>query len=194
MPPPFQPPSSPDAARRFDATPGELFRAFAGLGLTGFGGVLSWARRMLVDRRGWLDDREFAELLALGQILPGPNICNVAAMLGWRAAGWRGAAAAVSGLLGPPCVVALALAALYRRFSGVAAVRGALHGMAAVAAGLVLLTALKLARAQPRTGRALSGGACAWAAVGVLKWPLGWVLLALIPAMLIAERYAWRRR
>lgn len=170
-------------------TPAELFRTFAEMSLYGFGGVMPWARRMLVDRRGWIDDREFAELLAIGQILPGPNICNIAVIVGYRYSGWRGALAAAMGLFAPPFVIVLALGALYHRFGSLAAVQGALRGMTAVAAGLVLMTGLKLAQSQPRTVRGLVFGLLALVLVGLLRAPLGWVLLVLIPSALIVE---WR--
>jgi len=75
--------SVPDAPTCF-----ELFHNFAIVGLTGFGGVLPWARRMIVERRGWLSDLEFAELLPLAQLLPGPNVANIATLLGRRYRGF----------------------------------------------------------------------------------------------------------
>jgi chromate transporter len=173
-------------------TPGELFRTFARMSLVGFGGVMPWARRMLVDERRWLDDREFAELLSLGQILPGPNICNIAVVVGYRFCGWRGSAAAALGLLGPPFVIVLTLGALYHRFGYLSAVQGALRGMTAVAAGLVLMTGLKLALAQPRTVRGLVFGLLSLSCVGFLRAPLGATMLVLIPCALLAEW--WVRR
>lgn len=177
---------SPHASR---ITPAEVFRTFAEMSLYGFGGVMPWARRMLVDRRRWLDDREFAELLAIGQILPGPNICNMAVIVGYRHCGWRGSLAAAGGLIAAPFVIVLVLGALYHRFGALPAVQGALHGMAAVAAGLVLMTGVKLAQSQPRTVRGLVFGLMSLTAVGILHWPLGWVMLVLIPLALCVE---WR--
>ncbi|QCP48671.1 chromate transporter [Trinickia violacea] len=170
-------------------TPSELFLTFAEMGLYGFGGVMPWARRILVDRRKWIDDREFAELLAIGQILPGPNICNIAVIVGYRYCGWRGSAAAAMGLMGAPFVIVLVLGVLYHRFGGLASVQGALRGMSAVAAGLVLMTGIKLAQSQPRTVRGFVFGVLALLAVGVFHFPLGWTLLALIPTALFTE---WR--
>ncbi|PMS18838.1 chromate transporter [Trinickia dabaoshanensis] len=169
--------------------PAKLFRTFGEMSLYGFGGVMPWARRMLVDRRRWLDDREFAELLAIGQILPGPNICNMAVIVGYRACGWRGALAAAGGLLAAPFVIVLVLGALYHRFGALPAVQGALHGMMAVAAGLVLMTGIKLAQSQPRTLRALVFGVLSLTAVGIAHLPLGWAMLVLIPSALFVE---WR--
>jgi chromate transporter len=192
------PPSDPPTHAQSDGlglapriSPSELFRTFAEMSLYGFGGVMPWARRMLVDRRRWLDDREFAELLAIGQILPGPNICNMAVIVGYRHAGWRGSLAAATGLMCAPFVVVLVLGALYHRFGAMPAVQGALRGMMAVAAGLVLMTGVKLAQSQPRTARGLVFGLLSLTAVGILHLPLGWVMLVLIPAALVVE---WRAR
>lgn len=182
-------PPSDAPARALRLKPSELFLTFAEMGLCGFGGVMPWARRMLVDRNKWIDDREFAELLAIGQILPGPNVCNMAVIIGYRYSGWRGALAAVVGLMGAPFVVVLILGALYHRFGDLAAVKGLLRGMSAVAAGLVLTTGFKLAQSQPRTVRGFGFGLMALLAVGVFHFPLGWTLLVLIPSALFAE---WR--
>jgi chromate transporter len=180
-------PRAPSPAPR--RTPSELFWTFAEMSVYGFGGVMPWARRMLVDRRGWIDDREFAELLAVGQILPGPNICNIAVIIGYRYCGWRGSIAAATGLLLPPFFIILALGVLYHRFGALATVQGSLRGMGAVAAGLILMTGIKLAQSQPRTVRGLVFGLLSLAAVGILHWPLGWVMLVLIPSALAVE---WR--
>ena len=192
------PPSDPPTHAQNDGlglapriSPSELFRTFAEMSLYGFGGVMPWARRMLVDRRRWLDDLEFAELLAIGQILPGPNICNMAVIVGYRHAGWRGALAAAAGLMSAPFVIVLVLGALYHRFGALPAVQGALRGMMAVAAGLVLMTGVKLAQSQPRTARGLVFGLLSLTVVGILHLPLGWVMIVLIPAALVVE---WRAR
>ena len=133
-----------DSARAAPASLRELFFAFNRLALQGFGGVLPVAQRELVERRNWLTKDEFVEMLAISQVLPGPNVVNLALMFGDRAFGWRGAMAALGGMLLAPMVVVLALTALYARFDDLPAVTGALRGMGAVAAGLVLSTGLKL--------------------------------------------------
>lgn len=187
---PESPAGTPEHAQA-DAciTPAQLLRTFGEMSLYGFGGVMPWARRMLVDRRRWIDDREFAELLAIGQILPGPNICNIAVIVGYRYCGWRGSVAAAMGLMSAPFAIVLLLGALYHRFGALAAVQGALRGMAAVAAGLVLMTGIKLAQSQPRTARALVFGLLSLTVVGIVHLPLGWAMLALIPSALAVE---WR--
>ena len=170
-------------------TPGQLAWAFAEMSLHGFGGVMPWARRVLVERRRWLDDREFTELLSVCQLVPGDNVSNLAVVFGLRYGGTRGALAALGGLLGPSLSIVLTLGALYRHFGGLAAIQGAMRGTSAVVAGLLLVTGIKLLGSQPRTPRVLAFGLLAFLAVGVARLPLGWALLALIPAALLAE---WR--
>ncbi len=186
-------PDAPDAPAPHPASPAELFRVFSGLALRGFGGVLPWAQRVLVEERRWLTRDQFVELLAFGQLLPGPNICNLAIMVGDRWFGWRGALAALGGLLAGPTVIVLALAALYAGFAEEPAVRRALAGMAAVAAGLIAATALKLAATQ--APRWLAVGLLAFVGVGLLRWPLAWVVAALgAPAVALAWAGARRTR
>src|SRR3979409_1023083 len=112
----------------------ELFVAFTLLALQGFGGVLAVAQRVLCEQRRWLTREQFVEILGLAQILPGPNVCNVALMVGDRFFGWRGAFAALAGMMALPLVIVLALTALYAHYALNAAVAGALRGMGAVSA------------------------------------------------------------
>ena len=171
------------AALRRPAGCGELFRAFNRLALQGFGGVLPVAHRTLVERERWLSPQQFVELLTLGQVLPGPNIINMAIVIGDRFLGWRGAVAACAGLLLAPLFIVLALAVAYQHLADHPAVAGALRGMGAVAAGLVLATGVKLARTL--RGNPLGLPACAvlgvatFALVGALRWPMVWVVLGL---------------
>lgn len=124
--------------------PLQLFTAFSSLSLSGFGGVLPFAYRALVEKRQWLDAREFASLLAIAQVMPGPTICNLSVMIGQRYAGFAGACAALAGMvLGPSCIV-IALGIGWQRYGELSAVRHALGGMSAVAIGLILATAVKM--------------------------------------------------
>src|SRR3954465_504235 len=121
-----------------------LFLAFTEIAVSGFGGTLPWSYRVLVETRRWLTDREFMEMLALGQLLPGPNICNVAVMVGWRFARYRGAGAALAGLVLVPFLLMALVGFLYVRYGETRIAQQALAGMSAVAAGLVLGTGLKM--------------------------------------------------
>jgi chromate transporter len=187
-------PAAGDEPLRRPGSPGELFRVFTRLALQGFGGVLPVAQRELVERERWLSSSQFVELLSAGQVLPGPNVVNLSLMVGDRFFGWRGAAAALAGMLLAPLLVVLALAALYARFEFLPVVSGALRGMGAVAAGLVIATGLKLLPTLRRNplGRptALAFAALTLLAVGALRWPLLWVLLGLGGT---AVAWAWWR-
>ncbi|MFV8825018.1 chromate transporter [Thauera sp. WH-2] len=175
----------PDAAATLarPASLTALFVAFSLLALQGFGGVLAVAQRELVDRRTWLTRHEFIELYAVAQLLPGPNVVNLSLMIGDRYFGWRGALAAVSGMLLAPILVVLVLAASYQELSRYPAVAGALRGMGAVAAGLILAMALKML--VTLRGNVLGPALCTalglttLVAIAVLRLPLAWVVIGL---------------
>jgi chromate transporter len=190
MPPTEPPVDSAPAARQPRVSPLELFLAFSQLALSGFGGVLPWAHRTLVERKAWLTQREFVETLALGQLLPGPNIGNMAVMIGYRFAGYTGAAAAFAGLVGGPFLLMIALGMLYSRYGALPLVQQALSGMSSVAAGLVLATGLKMSASMKRRRRPWLFALLALAGVGVLRWPLLLVVGALAPFAIVA---AWRK-
>ncbi len=168
--------------------------AFTVLALQGFGGVLPVAQRELVEKRGWLTREQFVELLSVGQVLPGPNVVNLALMLGDRFFGWRGAFAALAGILAAPLAIVLVLAMLYVRLADNPMAVGAMRGMGAVAAGLVIATAFKLApalRRNPLPGLLCGAGVIAtWALVGLMRVPLAWAVLALGGTLVAA---AWWR-
>jgi chromate transporter len=180
-------------ALRAPASLRELFTAFTWLALQGFGGVLAVAQRELVERLRWLDREQFVELLAISQVLPGPNIVNLAIMYGDRHFGWRGALAATAGLLAVPLAIVLVLAGLYAHFSQVPQVAGALRGMGAVAAGLVLAAAFKLGGTLSKSPLGVAAGtaiaAATAVAVGALRWPLVWAVLVLGS---VGYALAWR--
>jgi len=165
-----------------------LFLTFSRISLSSFGGAIFWARRSLVERRRWLTEREFLDLLALGQLLPGPNVLNVTVMVGYRFRGWTGSAAAVAGFLGWPCLVAVLLGVLYEQYGSLSHVQKALAGMSSIVAGLLLATVIKLATVLPRRPRPWLFVLLAFTAVGIFRWPLLWVIGALAP---LAVFVAW---
>ena len=172
----------------------DLFIAFTLLALQGFGGVLAVAQRVLCDQKRWLTKQEFVEILAISQVLPGPNICNLALMIGDRFFGWRGAFAALGGMMAVPLVLVLLVTAVYGQYALHPAVAGALKGMGAVSAGMILGTALRLAPAL--RSNVMGVPACvalailAFTGVALLRWPLVWVLLGLGSVACI---YAWMK-
>jgi chromate transporter len=176
------------------SSPRELFVAFTLLALQGFGGVLAVAQRVLCEQRRWLAKEEFIEILAVGQVLPGPNVCNVALMVGDRFFGWRGAFASLAGMMAVPLVIVLVLTVVYTQYALHPAVAGALKGMGAVAAGLIMGTGLKLAVALRLNPMGIPFcivlAVLAFVGVAVLRWPLVWVLLGLGAVSCV---FAWKR-
>ncbi|MDB5911993.1 MAG: chromate transporter [Ramlibacter sp.] len=161
----------------------DLFVSFTLLALQGFGGVLAVVQRELVEKKGWMTREEFIEEWAVAQIMPGPNVINLAIALGSRYFGLRGALVALAGMLTCPLLVVLALALIYAQFASNPHVSGALRGMGAVAAGLITATGLKLLPALQKNvmGVPLCAalGLLAFVAIAWLKLPLAWVLVGL---------------
>jgi chromate transporter len=175
--------NAPAAAVPPQPTMAELFTAFAAISLSGFGGVLAWARRIMVERRRWFTAEQFNEAFALCAFLPGGNMVNFAVIFGARMRGPLGALAAMAGLLGPPMVLIIFVGALYAHYGDLPALRRMLTGVAAAAAGLMLATVAKMARPLFKN-RAVVAPVIAvttFAAIGVLHWPLPLVLLAIVP-------------
>ena len=174
--------------------PLELFIAFALISAYGFGGVLYWSRRMMVDERKWMTAEEFNEAYALCNFLPGPNIVNFSVVFGRQVGGPVGALMALLGLLGPPFLLVTLFGILYTRYGDIAVLQRVLAGVAAAAAGLAISTGLKMAGPLFRQPLGLAQGLAlaAFLAVGILRWPIYWALGVLIPCG-IALAW-WRRR
>lgn len=173
-------PGAPLAAPRSRT---ELFTAFSWLALQGFGGVLAVVQRELVEKHRWMTREQFVEDWAVAQIMPGPNVVNLALMFGGRQFGLSGALCALAGLLIAPLVLLLAMALLYSQFASLPQAQAALRGMGAVAAGLIAATGIKLVAAL--RGNVMGLGVCiafaalTFIAIALLRWPLAWVLLGL---------------
>lgn len=170
----------------------ELFLGFFKIGMLGFGGVAPIARHVIVDDRKWLTDAEFATVLGLGQVLPGPNVVNASIVIGDRFAGPTGVLACLAGQMAAPILIVVLLATVFDRIGGIPWVGAALLGAAAAAAGMVAGTAIKLGRRTKAGAPTLLVGAAAFAAIGLLQWPLVPVVLSLIPLALLASW--WERR
>jgi chromate transporter len=168
---------------RIAPKPFELFIAFSLISVSGFGGVLYWSRRMMVDERKWMTAEEFNEAYALCNFLPGPNIVNFSVVFGRQVGGTAGALVALLGLLGPPFLLVTLLGLLYTYYGDIAALQRVLAGVAAAAAGLTISTGLKMAGPlfRQRPGLAHVVAIAAFLAVGLLRWPIYWVLGVLIP-------------
>ena len=152
----------------------QILLTFGILSLVAVGGanaVLPEMHRQLVELRGWLDDATFAQLYALAQAAPGPNIL-VASVMGWRIAGAAGMAMATLGMLVPAAVLAWGMAGLTQRLRGAAWLKPAQAGLVPVAIGLLLAAGLVMAEAAATAGTqaaerlaGMGGGAVALAIV-----------------------------
>lgn len=196
--PPDSPPAAVRAPDSLTSTPPgliALFVAFARMSLAGFGGVLVFARRAIVEQHRWMTADEFNETFALCHFLPGPNIVNLSVMFGSRFRGIAGGFAAFAGLVGPPVVVVTVLAALYARFGEVEALRRILSGVSCAAVGLLISVVFRmmmpLIRKRDLVGLVVV--AAVFIAIGMLRLPLPAVLLPAIP-LSIAITAAMRRR
>jgi len=177
-------PAPPQDAARPPAGLWELYWGFLSIGARSFGGVLPWAHRVMVEERRWVAPADFAEVLALCQFLPGPNVGNVSIVLGRRWFGLAGSAVAFAGLMALPLLWVFGLALLYAESASNPAVRAVVTGVGIAGGGLFIGTALKLAKPLARKPWA---AALATACFGVLA--LGRV--SLFAALPVAALLGW---
>ncbi len=191
-------PSDGSAAPDHLEPPGliELFLAFAKMSLAGFGGVLVFARRAIVEEHRWMTAEEFNEAFALCHFLPGPNIVNLSVVFGSRFRGIPGSIAAFLGLLGPPAAIVTALAAIYAHYGQIDAMQRTLAGITCAAVGLFLAVIAKmlLPLLKQRDPVALLLLVAVFAAVGLLRLPLPVVLLVSIPISIALTAWVRLRR
>ncbi len=176
-----EPNSPPETTRPRDLS--DLFWSLNALALQGFGGVIGVSQRVLVEQKRWYSQQSFVEAWAVAQVMPGPNIINLCADLGARYFGLRGVFVAIAGLLAVPFLITVILSALYTQFADIAWVAGAVRGMAAVSAGLIIAAGLRMGSAlkTPILGKVwtLLFAVAGFVMVGVLRWNLSAVLLGL---------------
>ncbi len=165
------------------------------MSLAGFGGVLVWARRAIVEQRRWMTPDEFNEAFALCHFLPGANIVNLAVVFGARFRGIPGSIAAFLGLLGPPVLIVTVLAAIYSHYGAVPALQRTLNGVSCAAVGLFVcvIWRMMMPLLKRRNPVELSLLAAVFIAVGLFRLPLPWVLAASVP-LSVAITYAVRSR
>jgi chromate transport protein ChrA len=131
------------------ATLGGIFLSFLQIGTTGFGGgiaVIAQLRVLVLHKRRWFTEHEFAEGLALAQSLPGSMAGNVAAYVGLRLRGWRGATVALAGLVLPSMLLMIVLAILYRHLRNLPDTEMLFHGLNAAVVALIAVTAWRIGR------------------------------------------------
>jgi chromate transporter len=195
--PPDSPPAAiaaPDTSTSMPPSLIALFVAFAKMSLAGFGGVMVWARRGIVDEHRWMTAEEFNETFALCHFLPGPNIVNLSVVFGSRFRGIAGGIAAFTGLVGPPVVIVMILAVLYARFGEIEALRRILAGVSSAAVGLLISVVFRMMMPllRKRDLVSLVVMAAVFVAIGLVRLPLPAVLLVAIP-LSIAITFVRRR-
>jgi chromate transporter len=169
---------------------GRLYRVFLRIAMLSFGGgSLMWSQRVLVEELRWHSDEQFLNAVSMCQVLPGPNLPNLAVIVGGQYRGLAGASAALAGVIVIPLVILLTAGLLYFTYNDVGIVQSALTGMSAGAAGTACAAAVKLAQPYPWTVRAGALALASFGAVVLLGLPLVVVLAILLP---ISIALAWR--
>ena len=165
-----------------------LFVGFFEVSIFAFGGPLMWARRVIVERRGWLDDAEFADILSFCQFLPGPNVVSITTCVGAKFRGGAGALAALAGFLLIPWTVGFAIGALLLHYADVGLLQNVLRGISGTAAGLIIATGLKLLMPHRRRPTAVLFAGLTFGGMALVALPLWLVMLALVPLSIAAAR------
>ena len=130
-------------------TLGGIFLSFLKIGLVGFGGglaVMAQIRSLVVNKRRWFTDHEFAEAFALAQSLPGTNAGNAATYIGLRLRGWRGALVAMTGFILPSMVMMILFAILYRHLRSLPDTDRLFHGLNAAVVAIISVAAWRIGR------------------------------------------------
>src|ERR1700682_2836418 len=152
----------------------ELFLAFAKMSLAGFGGVLVWARRGIVEQHRWMTAEEFNETFALCHFLPGPNIVNLSMVFGSRFRGLAGGIAAFAGLLLPPMALMASFGGRFARYGEIDVLRRILAGVSCAAVGLAIAVVFRmmmpLIRKRDVVGLVML--AAVFIAIGLVRLPL----------------------
>jgi chromate transporter len=160
-----------------------LFGAFLIVSLCGIGGGggIVWARRIAVETRRWINDQEYADIVSLCQVMPGPNIVGIAVCVGAKMRGAIGSMAALAGFLVIPWALGLAIGLLCLEYAHLPLVRNILGGIAAAAAGLLVATGVRLFMPHRRRPAALLFAGLAFALITFVRLPLLAVLFSLAP-------------
>lgn len=174
------------AGRSPDQLPAHiLLLNFAYVGSVGFGGVLPWLRWLLVEKRGWYSDEDFLRLFAFANILPGGNAINMTVMTGARFGGFRGAVAALTGLVFPSAILVCVIGEAYARYRHLEVVEDTVGGLSAAASGLILAMGLKMLKPMRRSPLAIAMILAVIAMTVFIQLPLPVILTAAIPLSLL---------
>lgn len=156
----------------------ELFWSFFQVGLFSFGGgyaAMPLIQAQVVELHGWLNMSEFADIITISQMTPGPIAINSATFVGMRIAGISGALVATLGCVLPSCAVALLLAKLYLKYRSLDLIHGALSGLRPAVIALIASAGVTILQGALQT----STGCMDWLNAGIFA--AGLLLLLLRP-------------
>lgn len=171
----------------------QIFTGFVLVGMFGFGGIAASMHHVMVERRQWLTNAEYASVLGLGQVLPGANLVNMATIVGDRFQGLTGAILALLGLTCMPILILVGLASIYDQFATQPDVAAATKAAAAGAAGMIFGTGWKLGRTILDSRSALAFACLSFVAIGILRLPLVATLLVLAPIAIAVSFWRGKR-
>lgn len=175
----------------------QLFWTYLKIGTFTLGGgyaMLPLIQREVVDRKGWIDEEEFLNMIALAQAAPGLIAVNSAIFIGWRVGGWRGVCGAVLGAVLPSFLIILAIAMVFREWKELPAVEAVFKGVRPAVVALIAAPLFKMAKAA----KISRFTALIPIAAALLIWlahvnPI-WVILATVFFTLVAVDLAERRQ
>lgn len=125
----------------------QLFWSFLQVGLFAFGGgyaAMPLIKAQVIDTHAWMTMAEFNDLITISQMTPGPIAINCASFIGARLAGIPGAIVATLGNIAPSCIIVMVLAWLYRKYSNLAIINGALRGLRPAVVGMIASAAVTM--------------------------------------------------
>jgi chromate transporter len=137
----------------------QLFWSFFQVGLFSFGGgyaAMPLILNQVVDIHGWLTMSEFADVITISQMTPGPISINSATFVGTRLAGILGAIVATLGCVFPSCIIVIILATLYYKYRGLTMVQGILNGLRPAVIAMIASAGLSLVILSFWTGKGVS--------------------------------------
>lgn len=175
----------------------QLFWTYLKIGTFTLGGgyaMLPLIQREVVDRKGWIDEEEFLNMIALAQAAPGLIAVNSAIFIGWRIGGWKGVSGAVLGAVLPSFLIILAIAMVFAEWKELPAVEAVFKGVRPAVVALIAAPLFKLAKSAKISWIT----ALIPVAAALLIWLLHvnpvWVILATILITLVVVDCIERRR
>lgn len=161
----------------------QLFWAFLQVGAFSIGGgyvAMPLIQSRVVEYYGWLTTGEFADLVSISEMTPGPIVVNAATFVGMRTAGLPGACAATFGAIAPSLLIVSALGYLYFRYQNMAAMQGVLSALRPVVVALIAAAGLSILKTA-----VFAGGVISFANVNWLQ------LTAFALSFYLLRRYKW---